>query len=200
MALRIVLTGGPASGKTVTVQALSAERPDRFIAVPEAATQVYAAANTRWDLQDAEGQRVLQRRMYHLQRAQEERLAREYPGRILLLDRGTVDGSVYWPDGTDAYWQDLGTTRVAEVRRYDAVIWMETAAAIGIYDGSLSNPCRFEDAAGAVVNGEKLLHAWSGIHRLVKIPAFQRIAEKTAAVRQAIAEIEAEHFPRLPER
>jgi len=51
--------------------------------------------------------------------------------------------------------------------RYDAVIWLQTAAAIQIYDGSDSNACRFENADTAVRSGEALKqllhsHACSG--------------------------------------
>lgn len=106
---------------------------------------------TRWDWVDAAGRRDLQRRIYRLQREQEDRAASRHPNKILILDRGTVDGAAYWPDGPDAYWAEMGTTLEAELARYDHVIWMQTAAAIGIYDGSDSNSCRFEDSAGRFV-------------------------------------------------
>lgn len=179
---RIVLTGGPGSGKTVITAHLAQANPGRFALVPEAATQVYAAAKTRWDLVDLVGKRELQRRIYHLQREQEDRLARLHPEKILLLDRGTIDGAAYWPDGPEAYWTDLGTSRDAELSRYDEVVWMQTAAAIGIYDGSESNPCRFEDAAGAIAAGDFLAQLWSGHKRLTKLPAYASLAEKIAAV------------------
>jgi predicted ATPase len=179
---RIVLTGGPGSGKTAITAHLARMNPERFVLVPEAATQIYAAARTRWDLVDVVGRRELQRRIYRLQREQEDRIARQNPDRILLLDRGTVDGAAYWPEGPEAYWIDLGTSHQTELARYDQVIWMQTAASIGIYDGQESNPCRFEDAAGAITAGELLIRLWGGHKKLVKIPAYQTLDEKIAAV------------------
>jgi predicted ATPase len=183
---RVVLTGGPGAGKTVVSAILAQADPRRFAVVPEAATQVYAAARTRWDLADLVGRRNLQRKIYHLQRAQEDRMALRHPDQILLLDRGTVDGAAYWPDGPEAYWVDLQTTLEAELARYDLAIWMQTAAAIGIYDGSDSNPCRFEDAANAVASGERLARLWSGHKNLVKVDAFSSLEDKVAAVRKLL--------------
>ena len=151
---RIVLTGGPGAGKTVISDRIAGAYPERFVKVPEAATQVYDALQTRWDRLDVEGRRDVQRRIYHLQRRQEEEMAVLHPDKVLLLDRGTIDGSAYWPEGPEDYWRDLGTTSGAELARYDAVLWLQTAPAIpGMNDGAGSNPWRFEQAAAAVASG-----------------------------------------------
>src|SRR6478672_1679074 len=149
---RIVLTGGPGAGKTVISRRIAADHPDRFVLVPEAATQVYDALQTRWDKLDVEGRRDVQRKIYRLQVDQEDRTASANPGKILLLDRGTIDGAAYWPEGPDDYWRDVASTSERELKRYGAIIWMESAAALGgtYYDGDSSNFCRFEDAAGAI--------------------------------------------------
>jgi predicted ATPase len=180
---RVVLTGGPGSGKTVVSSAIARFDSARYIAVPEAATQVYSAAQTRWDLVDQFGRKELQRRIYHLQRKQEEAVAAAHPDKIVIFDRGTVDGAAYWPDGPEAYWADLKTTLKAELSRYDMVIWMQTAAAIGIYDGSESNACRFEDADGAIAAGDSLAKLWGGHEHLVKVEARPTLEEKVSAVR-----------------
>jgi hypothetical protein len=52
-----------------------------------------------------------------------------YPDRILLCDRGTVDGAAYWPDAPDSFFGAVGTTFERELARYDAVLFFETAAA-----------------------------------------------------------------------
>jgi len=187
--MRVVLTGGPGSGKTVVSEALASARPDRFIVVPEAATQVYSSARTRWDLVDLEGRRDLQRRIYFLQREQEERFAKLHPDKIQILDRGTIDGAAYWPEGPDAYWIDLKTTLATELARYDHVIWLQTAAAIGVYDGSDSNPCRFEDAAAAVASGEALTQLWGGHPTFSKLPACPALADKVREVRRLLENI-----------
>jgi predicted ATPase len=183
---RIVLTGGPGSGKTVVSSAIAHSDPKRFVVVPEAATQVYSTARTRWDMVDLVGRRELQRQIYLLQRGQEERYAAQNPDKILLLDRGTIDGAAYWPEGPDAYWADLETSLAVELARYDHVIWLQTAAAIGLYDGDGSNAVRFEDAAGAVLSGEMLIKLWSGHPHFQKIAAYLSLEDKIAEVRKAL--------------
>jgi predicted ATPase len=183
---RIVLTGGPGSGKTVISQRLVTAYPDHFVLVPEAATQVYTALQTRWDQLDLEGRRDVQRRIYRVQSEQEDRFAREHPYKTLLLDRGTIDGAAYWPDGAEEYWRDLGTNQARELSRYGMVVWMESCAALGIYDGDASNFCRFEDAAGAIASGKKLLELWGGHPNLKHVGAFTNLDDKIAAVTELI--------------
>jgi predicted ATPase len=181
---KVVLTGGPGAGKTVISAALAAAHPLRFVRVPEAATQVYTLLGKRWDQLDPSGRRDVQRRIYQLQIEQEDRHAELHPGKTLLLDRGTIDGAAYWPEGPEAYWSDLGTTYAQELARYDQVLLLQTAAAIGVYDGDGSNACRFEDAAGAVASGELLARLWGGHQRIVCIEACGSLEEKTLAVHQ----------------
>src|ERR1700733_10925571 len=150
--MRIVLTGGPGAGKTVISSRIAQRHGEQFVCVPEAGTQGYDALQTRWDRLDIAGRRDVQRRIFHLQIEQEDRLAAEHPQKILLLDRGTIDGAAYWPDGPDDYWRDLRTTSAEQFARYDSVIWLESSAVLGVYDGDRSNFCRFEDAAGAVIS------------------------------------------------
>ena len=186
---RIVLTGGPGAGKTVISSAVAAADPARYARVPEAATQVYDLLQTRWDRLDLAGRRDVQRRIYRLQREQEDRLAREHPTKTLLLDRGTIDGAAYWPQGAADYWRDLGTAHDVELARYDAVILLQTSAALGLYDGDDSNFCRFEDAEAAIASDNLLLQLWDDHPHLTRVPAFHKLDEKIAIVRAALDEI-----------
>lgn len=197
MCKSIVLTGGPGSGKTRIATLLAERHPERFVAVPEAATQVYALLATRWDRLDTAGRRDVQRRIHRLQLQQEAALrnmlastCQAYP--MLILDRGTVDGSAYWPDGPADYWRQLNTTLDCELARYDAVIWLQSTATIGLYDGDASNPCRFEDAAAAIDCGHRLLAVWQGHPRLFQILAHARFEDKLTAVERAIHAIAGE--------
>src|SRR5206468_9075050 len=131
---RFVLTGGPGAGKTVITQRLARDDAEKVVLVPEAATQIYDRLQTRWDKLDIVGRRDVQRKIFHLQTAQEDALAAANPDKILLLDRGTIDGAAYWPDGPDEYWRDLDTTLSQQLARYHMVIWLETCATLGLYD------------------------------------------------------------------
>jgi predicted ATPase len=184
---RIVLTGGPGAGKTVISRTIAAAHPDRFVLVPEAATQVYDLLQTRWDKLDLEGRYDVQRKIYRLQTDQENRLAAAHPDKILLLDRGTIDGAAYWPEGAAEYWRDLGTSLDRELQRYDAVIWMESAAALGLYDGDASNSRRFEDAPAAIASGKLLLKLWGGHPNLKHVGAFASLDDKIRAVEEILS-------------
>jgi predicted ATPase len=182
---KIVITGGPGSGKTV-ITGLIADSDPRFVHVPEAATQIYTQLQTRWDKLDLPGRYDAQRRMYRLQHKQETHLAHQHPEKILLLDRGTIDGAAYWPDGPEAFWQDVGTTHAAELARYDAVIILETAAALGLYDGDASNAVRFEDSTAAIAAGEMLHTLWGGHPHVLHVRASEKMDEKIRQVRETL--------------
>jgi predicted ATPase len=182
----IVLTGGPGAGKTVITKELAIRFREKLARVPEAATQVYDALGTRWDKLDYAGRCDAQRRMYHLQIQQESQLRSENPNRTLLLDRGTIDGATYWPDGSDAFWTDLNTSLERELSRYDVVIWLQTGAALGLYDGDASNPVRFEAADAAVEAGQRLLHLWGRHTNLAQVPAYEKFEDKIVAVSELV--------------
>src|SRR6266550_3568365 len=186
---RIVLTGGPGAGKTRISSTVAAADPQRYVRVPEAATQIYDLLQTRWDRLDLPGRRDVQRRIYHLQREQEDALATAHPDKILLLDRGTIDGAAYWPEGPDDYWRDLGTTAADELKRYDAVIWLQTSATLGLYDHDASNPCRFEHPEAAIASGNLLNMLWKNHPRVLHVDAFPDLNAKIDAVTSVLEEI-----------
>ena len=189
---RLVLTGGPGAGKSTIAAAVAAAHPHRFVLVPEAARQVYEQLNTTWPQLDRPGRYDAQRRMYRLQVEQERRLTAAHPDKVLLLDRGTIDGAAYWPDGAAAFWDDVGTSHGAELARYDAVLWLQTGAALGLYDGDASNPIRFEQPAAAVESGNLLTHLWGDHPRLQRVDAYPRFEDKVAAVERMLLELAAE--------
>ena len=186
---KIVLTGGPGAGKTVITAELARRFPQHLALVPEAATAVYLQLGTRWDRLDVAGRRGVQRSIFHHQVAQEDALAAAFPGHTALLDRGTIDGAAYWPDGPAEYWTDLSTSLEHQLRRYDIVILLETAAALGIYDGDASNAIRFEDAAGAVQSQKTLLSLWGKHPRLHHIGAYVSMRDKIEAVVQMLQDL-----------
>ena len=183
---KIVLTGGPGAGKSVITAEIVRRHSAHFVAVPEAATQVYTKLQTRWDRLNLEQRRDAQRMIYRWQVDQESAIALSHPNHHLLLDRGTIDGAAYWPDGPEAYWLDLNTTLEKELSRYETIIWMESAAALGIYDGDQSNNVRFEDPQAAIESGKKLLNFWSAHAHVKHVGAFTDMHDKIAAVEEIL--------------
>jgi hypothetical protein len=93
---RIVLTGGPGAGKTTAADLFRREIGDRVVVVPEAATLLFSGGFPR--VKEAHATRSAQAAIYHLQRNLEDIQAARFPERVLLCDRGTLDGAAYWPD------------------------------------------------------------------------------------------------------
>ena len=164
---RIVLTGGPGGGKTTAAELFRREIGERVVVVPEAATLLFSGGFPR--ATDELAQRAAQRAIFHVQRNLEDVQAAQYPGRVLLCDRGTVDGAAYWPDGDGDFFASVGTTLDEELARYDAVLFFETAAAGGIsIEGG--NPARTESAAEAVALDARLRALWSRHRRFTLVP------------------------------
>lgn len=180
---RVVITGGPAAGKTAVADFLRARCGDGLVVLPESATLLFEGGLPR--ARTDAGLRALQRAIFAVQRGVEDLLAAERPGVAALCDRGTLDGAVYWPGGPAAFLRALGTSLRAEYARYDAVVFLETAAARG---GRLPrNPIRTESAREALRLDRALRRVWAGHPRFHFVPCARSLEEKTAACLAVLA-------------
>lgn len=164
---RVVLTGGPGGGKTTAADLFRREIGNRVIVVPEAATLLFAGGLPRADR--AEAQRSVQTAIYQVQRSLEDIQTARYPDRILLCDRGTVDGGAYWPDGAVDFYESVGSTQADELARYDAVIFFETAARGG-HGFESENRYRTESHQEAIELDGRLRSLWSSHPHFTVIP------------------------------
>jgi len=163
---RIAVTGGPGGGKTTAVDLFRREMGESVVIVPEAATMMFSGGFPRYP--EVEAIRSSQQAIYHVQRNLEDIQATRYPERILLCDRGTIDGAAYWPDGDGDFFRTLNTSLENELARYDGVIFFESAAVggLGIEGG---NPVRRESIAEAAVLDTALRSFWSRHPRFVVV-------------------------------
>jgi hypothetical protein len=160
-----VLTGGPGGGKTTAADLFRREIGERVVVVHEAATMLFSGGFPRST--EVHARRSAQCAIYHVQRNLEDVQAALYPERILLCDRGTIDGASYWPD--DGFFEAVGSTERRELDRYDAVIFFETAAVGGIaIEGG--NPIRIESNEEALRIDARLRALWSKHPRFVLVP------------------------------
>ncbi len=189
---RIVLTGGPGGGKTTAGDLFRREMEDRVALVPEAATMMFSGGFPR--VAKPEAIHAVQRAVYHVQIHLEEALIAQHPEQILLCDRGTVDGAAYWPEGSDAFFKDIGSTLERELSRYDAVIFFETAA-VGQMSIEGGNPTRNESLEQAVKLDRKLRTLWSQHKRFILVPHntsfFKKISFGLAVLDDMVAKLSA---------
>ncbi len=187
---RIALTGGPGGGKTTAVDLFRREMGDGVVIVPEAATMMFTGGFPRYPELDAV--RSAQLAIYHVQRNLEDIQAARYPDRILLCDRGTIDGAAYWPEQNGDFFNSLGTTLEDELSRYDGVIFFESAAVggLGIEGG---NPVRHESLTEAVEIDSRLRHYWSKHERFVVVhhnkSFFKKISFGLAVLDEMVSEL-----------
>jgi predicted ATPase len=187
---RIVLTGGPGGGKTTAVDLFRREIGERVVIVPEAATILFQGGFPRSC--EPRASRFAQTAIFHVQRNLEDVQAALYPGRTLLCDRGTVDGAAYWPGEPHHYFNAVGTTLEAELRRYDAVIFFETAA-VGGASIEGGNPIRNESLEQAVELDGRLRSLWARHPRFVLVPNnpsfFKKISFGLASLESIVSQL-----------
>jgi predicted ATPase len=156
---RIVLTGGPGGGKTTAADLFRREIGEKVVIVPETATMLFAGGFPR--VGEPKARMATQRAIFHAQVALEDIQGALYPGRVLLCDRGTIDGAAFWPgDAPEGFFESLGTSLERELERYDAVIFFESAA-VGDISIEGGNPARTESNEEARQLDMRLRELWS---------------------------------------
>ena len=169
--LKIALSGGPGGGKTTAADLFQRELSDQLVMVPESATIVFTGGFPRTG--ETIVKKATQRAIFHVQKNLEESIQAHHPNKTLLCDRGTVDGAAYWPGDCEEFFWGVGTTFEAELARYDAILFFETAAKGGQLIES-NNPYRNETMEQAIALDEKLRSIWS------KHPNFHLVPHHTS--------------------
>lgn len=154
----VVLTGGPGAGKTAVLEVVRRHFCEHVVVLPESASILFNGGFPRREAPEA--LRAVQRAIFHVQ-IELERLAQEEgQAAVVLCDRGTVDGLAYWPGEADTFWNELGTSREAQFKRYATVIHLRTPSATHGYNHE--NPQRQESARMAMHLDRRIEQAWAG--------------------------------------
>ena len=156
---RIAISGGPGGGKSTVAALARRELGENVVVVPEVATHLLGGFFPT--ITDEDERRAVQRAIYHVQLNLEAvHRGRAGSDTVLVFDRGLVDGAAYWPDGCEAFFAAVGSDAQSAREQYDAVIFLETAAAGGLSIRS-DNPARNEGRDQAVRVDALLRQVWA---------------------------------------
>lgn len=161
---RIVLTGGPCSGKSTVMAAAIEELGDRLHCVPETATIVISLVGAKPPGPQADFLRFQQGiyRVQHEFEALSEQQAVADGKRALLMDRGTADGGAYVEGGRDRLFETCRTYPEPELLRYDAVIMVDVPPRDVYEANAANNPARSETWDEAIALERRIRDAWRG--------------------------------------
>ncbi|HWO12684.1 MAG TPA: ATP-binding protein [Polyangiaceae bacterium] len=189
MARRVAISGGPGGGKSTVAAAVAREHGARVVVVPEVATHLLAGFFP--GIQGPDDRRAVQRAIYHVQvNLEAVHRARADENTVLVFDRGVIDGAAYWPEGSEAFFEHVCGDAEEARDRYDAVLFLESAAQGGIAIGN-GNVARTEQQSEAARLDATLYALWSphpGFRFVAHTPTFEaKVQNALAALRSLIA-------------
>jgi predicted ATPase len=178
----IVLTGGPGAGKTAIIELARRKFTDQMAFIPEAASVIFGGGF--WRHATLASQKGCQRAIYYVQREFERIVMEEEQFSLALCDRGTLDGTAYWPGKADEFFLDLGTTKEKEYSRYHAVIHLRTPPIDQGYNHQ--NPLRIETAQQAAAIDQRIQSIWADHPRITIIESTDDFLDKVNQTLQLI--------------
>ena len=174
---KVVLTGGPGSGKSKGLAMLVrklGEMGYTVMLVPEVASDLFGRGVKLSEvLKDqrtwAEFQRIILKAQFASEKISRQLIDIHSGDRkVIICDRGAMDGMAYVdPDLFKAIAAKAGISSISQIRdRYQGVVHLVTAAigAEGFYN--LNNPSRHETIEEAALLDGRTLAAWTGHEHL----------------------------------
>lgn len=166
---KIVLTGGPCAGKSTVLAVLQQQFAGQVLVVPEAATMLLSSGfplpgrDLAWS---PEWQTAFQTAIAALQPQLErayELQAVERGARILICDRGLLDGAAYTPGGLDEFCRRYAVALEEARARYASIFHLESCATgAPEFYGTAGNEVRMEAIEEAIALEHKTRAAWQG--------------------------------------
>jgi nicotinamide riboside kinase len=181
---KLVITGGPSAGKTTIAQAIQNDFQKEIQVVPEAASMLFQGGFPRGF--DSESIKAAQLAIYHTQKQLEAIMTFRNPKKLILCDRGALDGAAYWPGSSRSFFQAVRSNRDRELKRYDWVLHLDTAIP-SHYD--TTNPVRLENPFEAKRINERIKKAWSTHPRVLVVPNQELFIKKIENVLLLLREI-----------
>ncbi len=186
----VVLTGGPAAGKTSIVSAIRDEHGSSIEVIPEAAQMLIAGGFPmpgealgwtqawQYDFQDALQPLQLSLERHH------RRQAIATGKKLLLCDRGLLDQAAYLPGGTDEFLERYKMNREEVFARYQRVLHLGTIATNQQdYERVNALQARVEQGPQQIQQAdERTRQAWAEHPGVTVIPATDNIEDKVQQV------------------
>lgn len=163
--MKIVISGGPAAGKSTLIERLKdhlQSKPYPVIFIQEAATELMNSGITPWNCPSTAD---FQRCLFRLQTQREDIFEKTAgligPDQVLIIcDRGAMDGKAYLDDEEfSGMIQSEGYTEEELIGRYDAVFHLESSAMQNSYSLD-NNPTRFETSEEAAKVEQRTWKIW----------------------------------------
>ena len=190
---KIVLTGGPCGGKSTSLKAIREKFGEQVLVVPEVATILLSGGfpipgqhvpfSPEW-------QHAFQAAVAQVQQSLEqayELTAKAKGIRVLVCDRGLLDGAAYMPGGMGEFCQKFQIDQAEAHQRYAAVIHLESVATAQpeLY-GKAGNESRYESLTEAQALELRSRKAWSDHPNWIFIQGGNGINSVTSQVMAAI--------------
>lgn len=182
MKKKIALTGGPNGGKTTALSLLKETFGPQIELVPEAATMIFSGGFPRQDNSRTHIE-TAQRIIYYASLQMESLAQQTSTADLIVCDRGTVDGAVYWPGGIEDFFTSMDTTLDAELARYDAVIHLSPPLRPEFYQ---STQVRTENLAQASELDLKILRIWDKHPNRLVVPGMSHFFQKAEIIKNFV--------------
>lgn len=179
---KIVLTGGPSGGKTTALSILKETFGGKISLVQEAATLIYSGGFPRKDnsiVHIEHAQNIIFYTVHQL----EELAERTSEASLMICDRGSIDGAVYWPHGPEDFFKAMGTSLEAELARYDAVIHLSPPPEKDFYQAT---NVRTESLQQAFDIDDKILRIWENHPNRLVVPREKHYFEKAEIIKDFV--------------
>ena len=182
---KIVLTGGPSGGKTTALSILKETFGNKIALVQEAATLIYSGGFPRKDnspLHIEHAQNIIFYTVHQLEHLAEATSDAD----LIICDRGSIDGAVYWPKGPEDFFKAMHTTLEAELARYDAVLPLSPPPEKDFYQAT---NVRTENLQQAFEIDDKILKIWEKHPNRLVVPREKHYFEKAEIIKNFVEKL-----------
>lgn len=190
---KIVLTGGPAAGKSEAINYLRKQftsRGYRVITLHETATDMILdglipnETLISFDFQNS----LFEMQLFRENLYEKAMKCMEKKKTLVICDRGIMDGKVFLKEGEfEEIMSRHGVDKPSLLKRYDAIFHLHTSASLGPdYYTLENNQARSEDWKTALEQDQALIDSWSPHPCHYEIAAQIHLEDKLHALDQAV--------------